>query len=504
MAAYTSPFIGFAGSPRDYSSLEMARKRQSAAEEKVAKGRAQKELEDIYKMTSIDPKEYLPFRIPQIKEKFAQGVSKMVEAIAAQDYNALQEAKNEIVMTSGNFAAEKKDIDEMIKGTEGGKLYSPVNFRRFYSGSKMEDFDDMGQVGAFTVHPETGRIIPTASQNLDINRAQVDLVKQYKNKSTGELDKYGREILVLDVDAASNALYDQYFLQPAIQLKYNALNSDRIVKEGKSPEQIQSELAQLYVEDGLRKEVPSATRNIPKGMTINIDNVPPEQEYSVTSIPENEINISVINPSGTTVLRRYGMRNQQAPGDMNITMPTNASAVNISTGQEVNTSDIKKGTFNVIGQGLTLNRPAKLGETVYPKGYLIPKDYEEFAIANGYAKPSKIALIKTEDGESLSVPAEVYFQAWSMDSSNKNQKATKASIDKFNKEFDAYQAEYKERERKILAEKNKKSQGGTQTKPAAKPSTPQKATGAKPLSEEGQKRASGNASLQKLIQQNQK
>jgi hypothetical protein len=482
----------------------MARKRQAAAEEKVAKGRAQKELDDIYKMTSIDPKGYLPFRLPEIKEKFAQGVSKMVEAIAAQDYNALQEAKNEIVMTSGNFAAEKKDVDEVIKGTEGGKLFSTADFRRLYSGAGMEDFNDMLESGAIQIHEQTGRIVPTTSQNIDINKEQINTIAKYKNKPTGNLNSLGQQIFELDVDAAKSALYDQYMLQPAIQAKFNALNGDRIPREGKSPEQIQAELANLYVTEGLRKALPNTTRNMPKGMTINIDNVPPEQEYSVTSIPENEINISVINPSGTTVLRRYGMRNQQAPGDMNITMPTNASAVNISTGQEVNTSDIKKGTFNVIGQGLTLNRPAKLGDTVYPKGYLIPKDYEEFAIANGYAKPSKIALIKTEDGESLSVPAEVYFQAWSMDSSNKNQKATKASIDKFNKEFDAYQAEYKERERKILAGKNKKSQGGTQTKTAAKPSTPQKTTGAKPLSEEGQKRASGNASLQKLIQQNQK
>jgi hypothetical protein len=505
MAAYTSPFIGFAGSPRDYSSLEMARKRQSAAEEKVAKGRAQKELDDIYKMTSIDPKEYLPFRIPQIKEKFAQGVSKMVEAIAAQDYNALQEAKSEIVMFSGNFAAEKKDIDEMIKGTEGGKLYSPVNFRRFYSGSKMEDFDDMGQVGAFTVHPETGRIIPTASQNLDINRAQVDLVKQYKNKSTGELDKYGREILVLDVDAASNALYDQYFLQPAIQAKYNALNSNRISTEGKSPEQIQADLANLYVEDGLRKALPNTTRNIPKQDIYNFNlgqggELPP----ALKPIELSEIKMSQTSPiTGKKEVGVFNLNNSRTLGDAVATIPKGVGAYYADTGDSASDSDLQKATFNEFGNALVFSKDVTTntpnGTVTYKKGTPILQGFESIAIVNGWAKPAMVVSAQV-DGRYVLSDARRFLQTKAITASKEDTPVINQNLIEAEKDFEQFEKDFKKREadlKKAKADREKKSQGGGQPKP-----TQNKTTGAKPLSKEAQKRSSGNASLQKLIEQN--
>jgi hypothetical protein len=481
MAAYTSPFIGFAGSPRDYSSLEMARKRQADAEEKAVRGKAQKELEDIYKMTSIDPKGYLPFRIPQIKEKFAEGIAKMGAAISAQDYNALQEAKNEILMYSGNFAAEKKDIDEMIKGTEGGKLYSPVNFRRFYSGSKMEDFDDMGQVGAFTVHEETGRIIPTASENIDINKAQVDLVKQYKNKATTNFNILGQQEFELDVPAASSALYDQYMLQPAIRAKYNALNSNRIAKEGKSNEQIQAELAQLYVKDGLENAVPNKVGNIPKQDIYNFNlgqdgELPP----ALKPIERSEIKITQISPwTGEKEVGVLSLNNSRTLGDAVATIPKGVGAYYADTGDSASDSDIQKATFNEFGNALvfskdvTINTPK--GRVTYKKGSPILQKSETWAIQNGYAKPAMLVSAQV-DGRYILSDARRFLQTKAITASREDTPVINQNLIEAEKDFEKYEKEFKKREadlKKIKADREKKSKGGGQPKP-----TQNKTTGA--------------------------
>jgi hypothetical protein len=475
--AYTSPFIGFAGSPRDYSSLEMARKRQAAAENKTAKGLAKKEMDEIYKATSISPEKYLPFRIPQIKEKFAEGIAKMGAAISAQDYNALQEAKNEILMYSGNFAAEKKDVDEIIKGTEGGKLYSPVNFRRLYSGSKMEDFDDMGQIGAITIQPETERIIPTASQNLDINKAQVDLVKQYKNKSTGELDNLGREILALDIDAAKNALYDQYFLQPAIQAKYNALNSNRISKEGKSPEQIQTELAQMYVNDGIEKAVPNATKNIPQSNSFRFEFGTGEQDARIGDGGGNQaINTTYIDPvSGETKVGTFTIARFQGVGDKKATMPISSTAYNVETGQPVTTSANEQFVFNGFGDINVLTQDFKVtarnGDVIsYEKGAPIPDEYVAIAQKKGAVKRILGAQVKGESG-TMVMPAEIFMQSAAFDEATADKAAITAA-------FNKAKAPYKDRSFSVISETSTKKSSSTSTpkKTESKTSTPQKTT----------------------------
>jgi hypothetical protein len=471
MAAYTSPFIGFAGSPRDYSSLEMARKRQSAAEEKVAKGRAQKELEDIYKMTTIDPKGYLPFRLPEIKEKFAQGVSKMVEAIAAQDYNALQEAKNEIVMTSGNYAAEKKDVDEVIKGTEGGKLFSTADFRRLYSGAGMDDFKDMLESGAIQIHEQTGRIVPTTSQNIDINKEQINTIAKYKNKPTGNLNSLGQQIFELDVDAAKSALYDQYMFQPAIQAKFNAINGDRIPREGKTPEQIQAELANLYVEDGLRKAPPSTTRNMQKDNNFSFKFGTEEQDARIADGSTNQVvNTTYIDPaSGETKVGSFTIARFQGVGDKKATMPMSSLAYNVETGQPVKTSANEQFVFNGFGDINVLTQDFKVtarnGEVIsYEKGAPIPDEYVAIAQKKGAVKRILGAQVKGESG-TMVMPAEIFMQSAAFDESDKDKPAITAA-------FNKAKAPYKDGTFSVISEtvtkqpssKTTQQKGSTQTK----------------------------------------
>jgi hypothetical protein len=506
MAAYTSPFIGFAGSPRDYSSLEMARKRQADAEEKAVRGKAQKELEDIYKMTSIDPKKYLPFRLPEVKEKFATGVSKILEAAAAQDYNALQEAKNEIVLASGNFAAEKEDVDEVIKGTESGKVFSTADFRRLYSGAGMEDFNDMIESGAIQIHKETGRIVPKTIQSFSINDEQIKTVSKYINKPTGKFNALGQEEFELDIPAATNALYDQYALQPAIREKYRALNIDRIPREGKTPEQIEADLANMYVQDGLRKAPPSKTRNMPKQDIYNFNlgqdgELPP----ALKPIERSEINISQTSPiTGDKEVGVFNLNNSRTLGDAVATIPKGVGAYYADTGESASDSDLQKSTFNEFGNALvfakdvTVNTPK--GKVSYKKGTPILQGYETIAIENGWARPVMVVSAQV-DGRYMLSDARRYLQTKAITASKEDTPVINQNLIEAEKDFEKYEKEFKKREadlKKIKADREKKSKGGGQPKP-----TQNKPTGAKPLSEEGQKRASGNASLQKLIQQNQ-
>jgi len=505
--AYTSPFIGFAGSPKDYSSLEMARMRQADAENKTAKSRAQKELDDIYKMTSIDPKGYLPFRLPEIKEKFATGIEKILEAASSQDYNALQEAKNEILLTSGNFAAEKKDVDEVIKGTEGGKLFSTADFRRLYSGASIDDFKDMFENGSIEIHEQTGRIIPRTSQNIIIDKEQVNLVSKYKNKPTTRFNSLGQQEFELDVDAAKNALYDQYMFQPAIQAKYNALNSNRISTEGKSPEQIQADLANLYVQDGIRKALPNTTRNMPKGET-NIFNIGQGGELppALKPIKLSEIKMSQTSPiTGKKEVGVFNLNNSRTLGDAVATIPKGVGAYYADTGDSASDSDLQKAVFNEFGNALvftkdvTTNTPN--GSVTYKKGTPILQGFETIAIQNGWAKPAMVVSAQV-DGRYMLSDARRFLQTKAITASKEDTPVINQNLIEAEKDFEQYEKDFKKREadlNKAKADREKKSQGG------GKPKTTQnKSTSAKPLSKEAQKRSSGNASLQKLIQQNQK
>lgn len=507
MAAYTSPFIGFAGSPRDYSSLEMARKRQSAAEEKVAKGRAQKELEDIYKMTSIDPKKYLPFRLPEVKEKFATGVSKILEAAAAQDYNALQEAKNEIILASGNFAAEKEDFDKVIKSNESGATFSEGDYRRLYSGGSIDDFKDMIDGGALQLHKETGRLIPIAYDNIDINTRQLSIVDKYKNKPTTNLNSLGQQIFETDIQGAANALANDYDTEAPIRKKFRYENIGRIAKEGKSPEQIEAELRDLYIRQGLSMETPSTTRNMPKQDIYNFNlgkdgQLPP----ALKPIERSEINISQTSPiTGDKEVGVFNLNNSRTLGDAVATIPKGVGAYYADTGDSASDSDLQKATFNEFGNALvftkdvTVNTPK--GKVSYKKGTPILQGYETIAIENGWAKPAMVVSAQV-DGRYMLSDARRFLQTKAITASKEDTPVINQNLIEAEKDFEKYEKEFKKREadlKKIKADREKKSQGGGQPKP-----TQNKTTSAKPLSEEGQKRASGNASLQKLIQQNQK
>jgi hypothetical protein len=505
--AYTSPFIGFAGSPKDYSSLEMARKRQAAAENKTAKGLAKKEMDEIYKATSIDPKGYLPFRLPQIKEKFAEGIAKMGAAISAQDYNALQEAKNEIIMYSGNFAAEKQDFDKVIKSNQSGATFSDGDYSIAYSASSINDLQPFIDSGAMGFQKETERVIPIAYDNVDIPLRQLGIVEKYNNMPTTDINSLGQQIFKFDVQGATNALANDYDTEAPVRRKFRYENIGRIPKEGKSPEQIEAELRQMYINKGLSMETPSTTRNLPKQDIYNFNlgkdgEVPPVMK----AVKLSEIKITQTNPfTGKKEVGVLSLNNSRTLGDAAATIPKGVDAYYADTGDSASDSDLQKATFNEFGNAIVFNKDVTVntpnGRVTYKKGSPILQGYESWAILNGYAKPAMLVSAQV-DGRYIMSDARRYMQTKAISASKDDEPIISANLNEAEKDFEQFEKDFKKREadlNKAKADREKKSQSGGQPK-----TTQNKSTSAKPLSKEAQKRSSGNASLQKLIQQNQK
>jgi hypothetical protein len=459
----------------------MARKRQAAAENKTAKGLAKKEMDEIYKATSIDPKGYLPFRLPQIKEKFAEGIAKMGAAISAQDYNALQEAKNEILMYSGNFAAEKQDFDKVIKSNQSGATFSDGDYSIAYSASSINDLQPFIDSGAMGFQKETERVIPIAYDNVDIPLRQLGIVEKYNNMPTTDINSLGQQIFKFDVQGATNALANDYDTEAPVRRKFRYENIGRIPKEGKSPEQIEAELRQMYINKGLSMETPSTTRNLPKQDIYNFNlgqggELPP----ALKPIERSEIQISQTSPiTGDKEVGVFNLNSSRTLGDAVATIPKGVGAYYADTGDSASDSDLQKATFNEFGNALvftkdvTVNTPK--GKVSYKKGTPILQGYETIAIENGWARPAMVVSAQV-DGRYMLSDARRFLQTKAITASKEDTPVINQNLIEAEKDFEKYEKEFKKREadlKKIKADREKKSQGGGQPKP-----TQNKTTGA--------------------------
>ena len=474
MAATTSQFIGYPGSPKDYSSLEAMRKRQKEVDDNAAKARTQKELDEIMKATDVDPGKYLPFRIPEVKGIMAEGVDKILKAAAAGDYSALQEAKNDIKLRSGNFVDEKRAVDEAIKSAETGATFTAADLRRLYSGKGRGDFEDMIKSGAIQVHEETGRFIPTLYDNVDIPNYTLNIVKDYKNLPTGKTDSFGRFIYETDVEGLTNALGMTWDNQPALAKKFTLLNQDRIVKEGKSPEQINNELRQMYINQGLGMPVPSKRTNRP-GDRTNIFNLGngTETPPAMKSIGLSEIKITQTNPfTGKKEVGAFNLSNSRTLGDAVATIPKGVGSYYADTGESVTDSDLQKATFNEFGNALvfardvTTNTPE--GRVTYKKGTPILQGFETAAIQNGWAKPAMVVSADV-DGRYILSDARRFLQTKAITASKDDTPVINANLNEAEKDFEQYEKDFKKREvdlKKIKEGRSTKPQ--TNTKPPAK------------------------------------
>lgn len=498
MAAYTSPFIGYPGSPKDYSSLEAMRKRQKDVDDKAAKARTQKELDEIMKATDIDPGKYLPFRIPQVKGIMAEGVDKILKAASAGDYSALQEAKNDIMLRSGNFVKEREDFDNVIKSNETGQTYTPVDYRSVYSGKGIEDFQSMIDSGALSVHKETGRLVPTSYENTDIPRYTLNIVKEYKNLPTGKTDSLGRNVYDTDVPGLTYALGVAFDNDPAMAKKFSSLNQNRISKEGKSPDQINAEMRDLYIQDGINMAVPNKVTNPSKGNNFNFSFGNGEQDARIATEGNNQaINTTYVDPvSGEMKVGTFTVARFQGVGDKKATMPISAYAYNVETGRPVTTSANEQFVFNGFGDINVLTQDFKVtarnGEVVtYEKGAPIPDEYVPYAQKAGAVKKILGAQVKGESG-TMVMPADIFMQSAAFDEATSDKEAITAA-------FNKAKAPYKNGSFSVSTTGGSKQtkSGGASSKAQGGEKT--KSTATKPLSPSAKKRSEGNPALQELL-----
>lgn len=428
MAATTSPFIGYPGSPKDYSSLEAMRKRQKEVDDKAAKARTQKELDEIMKATDVDPGKYLPFRIPEVKGIMAEGVDKILKAAAAGDYSALQEAKNDIKLRSGNFVAERDDFDKVIKASEGGQVFTPADYRRLYSGKGKEDFQDLIESGALQVHQETGRFVPTAFDNVDLPKYMIEVVGKYKNAPTNKMDALGRQIYETDVEGATNALAYTYDNEPAIKAKYKLMAGNSVVKEGRSKEQYEAELRNKFIQDGLGMIQPSKVVRPSKGNNFNFSFGDGTQDARMSQGTDQQFQSTYIDPvDGTAKLGNFTIANFNGVGNKKANMPMSSTAWNVETGQPAKTSANEDFVFNGFGDIYVLTQDfkttARNGKVVeFRKGAVIPDELVPFAKEKGATKQILGATVKGESG-SFVVPADIFMQSATFDETTGDKEA---------------------------------------------------------------------------------
>lgn len=498
MAAYTSPFIGYPGSPKDYSSLEAMRKRQKDVDDKAAKARTQKELDEIMKAIDIDPGKYLPFRIPEVKGIMGEGVDKILKAAAAGDYSALQEAKNDIKLRSGNFVAEKEDFDKVIKSTENGQTYTPVDYRTVYSGKGIEEFQPMIDRGDLQVHPDTKRLVPTAFENINIPTYTLNIVKDYKNLPTGKIDALGRNVYDTDVAGLTYALGVVFDNQPALAKKFTLLNQDRISKQDKSLDQINAEMRDLYIQDGVNMAVPNKVTNRPQKNEFKFQFGDGTQDARIATEGNNQaINTTYVDPvSGEMKVGTFTVARFQGVGDKKATMPISAYAYNVETGRPVTTSANEQFVFNGFGDINVLTQDFKVtarnGEVVsYEKGAPIPDEYVPYAQKAGAVKKILGAQVKGESG-TMVMPADIFMQSAAFDEATSDKEAITAA-------FNKAKAPYKNGSFSVSTTGGSKQtkSGGTSSKAQGGEKT--KSTATKPLSPSAKKRSEGNPALQELL-----
>lgn len=461
MAAYTSPFIGYPGSPKDYSSLEAMRKRQKDVDDKAAKARTDKELDEIMKAIDIDPGKYLPFRIPQVKGIMGEGVDKILKAAAAGDYSALQEAKNEIKLRSGNFVAEKDDFDKVIKSSESGQTFTPADYRIMYSGKGPSDFQPYVDNGSLLFHKDTGRFVPTAFDNVDLPKYMIDVVGKYKNAPTDRIDALGRQIYETDVAGATNALAYTYDNEPAIKAKYRRFAGNSVVKEGRTKEQYEADLRNKFIEDGLGMIQPSRVVKPSKGINVevNVGSGDATKDARVGRKSSQEFQMTYLDPTtGRPKLGTFVVDNWNATGDKKATFPVSATAYDIGTGAPIQTSENEQYVFNGFGEVYQLTREFTLTttngkKTTYKKGTIIPRELVEAAKKNG-ATEKILGAITSGGGRTIVQPAELFMQSVSFDESQNDQPAITAVFNQSLADLEANKAA-----------EAKSSGGGSSSKP---------------------------------------
>jgi len=403
MAAYTVPTIAITGSPKDYTGLVAARRRQKEADEAKAKEARRKKDEEIYKATTVKNTEYLPMRIPQVLQKKAEIVNRMLEASQSGDFSANDAAKTEYEAFLQNLKNEKIDADKAIMGTEKGSHLASGNLRKLYSASSPEEIKDLVDSGDVVIEEGTGRIVPNLIPNTDFTQVWKGLSSNYKNKHTGELKtaEDGTQFFELsyDLPGLQAGLNATYVNDPNIRKKAELVYRQNNDTTGMSPETIAQKAKEDFIANGLEFGSEGQWQRKPgkAGLTINNNNYIGGKGNKATpygDFPEAEKMVT-FNPI-TGEKETYASQNFYGYSFGNVKVATSVpvGATYLDSGEPVNDADVRDAVFNQFRGKVVFNRDWKdpVTRKVYPKGGLIPKEFQDAAIDGGYAKAKTVAV----------------------------------------------------------------------------------------------------------------
>jgi hypothetical protein len=131
--------IGLSGTPKDYTSIVAARQRQKQLGELEEKKQKKSLLDPVMKSIAVDKNLYMDYRIPEVREKTAEFVTKAQQAAESSDINALAMAQQEYNTYVQQMVAERKMFDEDLKNYEAGTALMVKDPRLLRQAKTLEE-----------------------------------------------------------------------------------------------------------------------------------------------------------------------------------------------------------------------------------------------------------------------------------------------------------------------------------------------------------------------------
>lgn len=498
MAAYTVPTIAITGSPKDYTGLVAARRRQKEADEAKAEEARRKKDEEIYKATTVKNGEYLPMRIPDVLRKKSEIVNRMLEASQNGDFNANDAAKTEWEAYLQNLKGEKLQADEAIKGTEKGSHLSTGNLRALYTaqGTDSKEIQDLVKSGDVVIEEGTGRLVPNTIPNTDFRNVWTGLASNYKNKHTGELKtaEDGTQFFELsyDLPGLQAGLNATYVNDPNIRKKAELVYRQNNDTTGMSPETIAQKAKEDFIANGLEFGSEGQWQRKPsgKGLTVNVNTGNFGDKGTPFGGFPDVTNTVMTNPI-TKAKETYKTKNYFGynVGDVTITSPVPGGAVYVDSGEPVNDADVRTAKFNQFLGKVLFKKDYEFNGIKYPKGSSVPMEIENEVINAGLGEAGVVAM-GLANGQSIQYDAKGLNSSLFAASTEKEKEGVVKEIEKAKQDKRALQAKI---DKQYMEAKRKASDGSPKPKPEPKP-TP----------ESTNKRVNSNPALQKLLNQNAK
>jgi hypothetical protein len=467
--ALTGLGIALGGRTKDYTQVELAQRKQKQLEERAAKDRKAKELEEITKDIAIKPGAFLDFRYPQATQRVGQFLE---EYQKTDGYGQKAQLKFNLLQDLEKFKQEKMDFDKYRQGIAKGELIADDDIEVLNTGKDEADIDSQIKYGGIVKTPEgTYRI--NAYQNINVPKRQQDLADQVKIKWMQGNTMQGADGKPMLVGEPSKEefkvmLGSDFDNDPNLQKNLARLYRSQLDSQGiTDPQERLAKVKELYITSGL----PYLSGNQVRGggatnnYNFQIGNGQNENP-STTPLGNNKIMIVGQNPAtGEKFLGTYTRAKTWALGDAFATIPPGVEAYYGDTGEPVSSADMEKATFNDISVGYVLNKDVTLrgpfGAVKFKKGQPVFDEYFDIAKKNNLVEPAIIASTKVGD-RTIYSDGSRFLQSKAITTSKEDTPVIEQNIKDIKSYFESFSKDFESQKRR--------SSSGTSSQPKSVPS----------------------------------